>query len=244
MQPMDSFQVAILSATLDDIEQMRKSLKNRVRIMTTPIDQIDADGETRGFGLLDPMQQIELNISVMTEMTDALDTYEALAIKKLEKAMKVHPLGKWCSETVGIGYKQFGRFIGTVKDPYVNVYTGEPRTWSQLQAYCGLDVRAGLAPALKRGSQANWNGNARMRLWNIAGSCLKAKAKSPYGPVYDNARTKYADAIHEHDCKRCVAKAGEVLKPSHQHARAMRAVMKSILEDVYNESKKWHENMV
>lgn len=105
--------------------------------------------------------------------------------------------------------------------------------------------RAGVAPTRARGQRANWSTTAKTRAYLIAESCIK-QARSPYRAIYDDGRTKYADAVHPAPCKRCgpsgkPAEAGSPLSAGHQHARAMRLVMKAILHDLWAESKRLHE---
>lgn len=95
----------------------------------------------------------------------------------------------------------------------------------------------GVAPARARGQRANWNGDARKRCWLVAQSCIKA-VDSPYREVYDEGRAKYADAVHQVECRRCgpagkPAAAGSPLSDGHKHARAIRLQMKAILKDLW-----------
>lgn len=107
------------------------------------------------------------------------------------------------------------------------------------------DVPVGIAPFRQRGQKANWSQDAKMRTYLVAASCIK-QSSSPYRPVYDEARLKYETSVHRIDCRRCgpaghPAKAGSPLSKGHQHARAMRRVMKEILRDLWTESKSLHE---
>jgi hypothetical protein len=104
---------------------------------------------------------------------------------------------------------------------------------------------AGVAPTRTRGQRANWSTTAKTRAYLIAESCIK-QARSPYRAVYDEGREKYADAVHPAPCRRCgpagkPADEGSPLSAGHQHARAMRLVMKEILRDLWTESKRIHE---
>lgn len=104
---------------------------------------------------------------------------------------------------------------------------------------------AGVAPTRARGQRANWSTVAKTRAYLVAESCIK-QARSPYRAVYDEGRTKYADALHPVACRRCgpagkPAAAGTPISAGHQHARAMRLVMKAILRDLWLESKQLHE---
>lgn len=126
----------------------------------------------------------------------------------------------------------------------------------------------GVAPRRQRNQQSNWSEIARMRVWNVADKCKVAgfnaktctsMAKSdtgiaihskgcecgPYRLIYDAARLKYANAVHPIDCVRCGPKgkpalAGSPLSLAHQDARALRAVMKAIIKDLWLAAQEWH----
>lgn len=120
---------------------------------------------------------------------------------------------------------------------------------------------AGVAPTRARGQRANWSTVAKKRAWLIAESCKKQRCApcrdldgkhandctcSPYRVLYDEGRTKYADAVHQAPCRRCgpkgnPAEIGSALSAGHQEARALRLVMKAILRDLWAESKRIHE---
>ena len=104
---------------------------------------------------------------------------------------------------------------------------------------------AGVAPTRARGQRANWSATAKMRAYLIAEACMKCR-QSPYRLVYDNTRAKYADAIHAVECRRCgpsgkPALPGSALSDGHKHARALRAVAKEVLRDLWVEAKRLHE---
>jgi len=68
---------------------------------------------------------------------------------------------------------------------------------------------------------------------------------SPYRLVYDAARAKYADAVHPAQCVRCgpagsPALAGSKLSDAHKLARALRAVSKAIVKDLWREARRLH----
>lgn len=105
--------------------------------------------------------------------------------------------------------------------------------------------RAGVAATPKRGQKLNWSATAKMRIFLIAESCVK-KRDSPYRKVYDDTREKYADAVHAVECKRCgpsgkPAQPGSPISAGHQHARALRAVSKAVLKDIWIEARRIHE---
>jgi hypothetical protein len=104
---------------------------------------------------------------------------------------------------------------------------------------------AGVAPKRQRGTRANWSAVAKMRAFLVAESCIKQSGTS-HRAVYDATRAKYADAVHAVDCVRCGPKndpalPGSPLSDGHKHARALRAVAKEILRDLWREAKRVHE---
>lgn len=103
---------------------------------------------------------------------------------------------------------------------------------------------AGVAAKRQKGQRANWSAAAKMRAFLIAESCIK-QSGTPYRAVYDATRRKYADAIHHAECARCGPKGrpaspGTPLSAGHQHARALRAVAKTILRDLWREARDIH----
>lgn len=106
---------------------------------------------------------------------------------------------------------------------------------------------AGVAPKRQRGEHANWSAAAKMRAYLAAESCMKQR-ESPYRAVYDATRAKYAEAIHAAGCVRCGPKSkpappGSPLSDGHKHARALRAVAKEILRDLWREARRIHEEI-
>jgi len=103
----------------------------------------------------------------------------------------------------------------------------------------------GAAPRRQRGQKVNWSTEAKTRTYLIAESCIK-QAASPYRAVYDDGRLKYAASLHQTPCVRCgpkgkPAQPGSPLSAGHQHARAMRLVMKEVLRDLWSESRRLHQ---
>lgn len=241
---------------LDDLERVRIANENRLRALTTPADVVDSDGMARGFGLtLDHPDMARL-----AALVDDLKAAEHRAILNLQRAMRKHPLGQWVKDAPGVGEKQAARLLAVVRDPFWNDLHGRPRTVSELWAYCGLHVlhpgghsgpdpqsnaAAGVAPRRQRGQRSNWNEDARKRAWLIAASCVKQPAGTRYRQVYDDTRIKYTDALHAAECIRCgpsgkPALAGSPLSPGHQHARALRAIAKAVLKDLWRVSAELH----
>lgn len=101
------------------------------------------------------------------------------------------------------------------------------------------------APRRQKGVQANWSEDARKRAWLIATSCLKQRAGTRYRDVYDNTRAKYAEAVHRVPCVRCgpagkPAEPGTDLSDGHKHGRALRAIAKTVLKDLWVEARRQH----
>lgn len=250
--------LAMAADVVDDLERVRCANENRLRALTTPADELDSDGERRGHGL----STANPDVMRLSNLVDALKDAEHQAILNLNRVMRQHPLGGWVKGTLGVGEKQAARLLASIRDPYWNDLHERRRTLRELWAYCGFHVLdtsahlspdsqnasgAGVAPTRKRGEKANWNADARKRSWLIAGSCIK-HVDSPYRRVYDDTRTKYAEAVHQTACVRCgpsgkPAQPDSPLSPGHQHARAMRAMSKEILRDLWTEAKRIHEEM-
>ena len=255
--------LGVLAEVLDDLETVRIANENRLRILTTPVDQMDKDGERRGSGLSTDDKAVVRLVAVI----EGLKKVEHQAVLDLAIRMRHHPLGAWAKNTPGIGEKQLARLLAVIRDPYWNDGKDEddepydrPRLVSELWAYCGLHVLhpadpgtfdtqdprvGGVAPKRQKGQKVDWNQAARQRIWLIAQSCIKVE-HSPYRKIYDAGRAKYAEAVHSGDCVRCGPKgkpalAGSPLSDGHKHARAVRLMMKEILRDLWTESKRLHE---
>lgn len=113
----------------------------------------------------------------------------------------------------------------------------------------GSQRSVGVAPFRQRGQKANWSTMAKTRLYVIA-TTMKMSKESHYRTVYEQARFKYADAVHTVECRQCgpgfkrenpeaskgPAPVGSPLAKGHQDARAMRLVMKAILRDIWEEA--------
>lgn len=104
---------------------------------------------------------------------------------------------------------------------------------------------AGVAPRRQRGQRSNWSETARKRAWLVAVSCMKSPG-GHYRAVYDATRAKYAEAVHAVPCIRCgpagkPAPEGSALSDGHKHARALRAVAKEVLRDLWRESRRLHQ---
>jgi hypothetical protein len=219
--------LTIYADLVDDLEKSRIATENRIRSLR----------EVKGLAGSPEEERLDAIAMVLAES-------ERKATNELRKAVKAHPLGPWISSQIGVGEKQAGRLLGVLGDPATRIdpETGEvvERTVSQLWSYCGYgDAKRQVR---RRGEKGNWNATLKMRAFLIAESCMKART-SPYRKVYDDARAKYADAVHADECKRCgpsgkPAQPGSDLSDGHKHARALRLVAKTFLRDLWEEARR------
>ncbi len=225
-----------IAAHLDDIEEMRKSTANRLRILTAT--EPDEDGVMRGFGL----DTGHIVVRSLTESLDVLEIEEAETIKILQRQMREHPLGPWVKAQKGVGEKQAARLLAAIGDPYwideaefeddegnVIVREAGPRTVSQLWAYAGLHVDKDSSSAVRRkkGVQSNWKTEIKTRAYLVATSCIKQVA-SPYRKVYDERRARTAETHPEWTA-------------GHSHNDALRIVSKALLKNMWIEAKRLHD---
>lgn len=245
--------LATLAAQVDDLETLRIANAHRYRLLTT--EEVGEDGIQRGLNL----PETHPDVVRLKATLEGLKAVEDGAIKHVQSHMRKSAWGPWLKQATGVGEKQLARLLGTIGDPYYNTLHDRPRTVSELWAYAGYHVlhpgghvmsdtqaaaTAGVAPRRQKGQQANWSEDARKRAWLIATSCVKSKGH--YREVYDKTRAKYDGAVHKVDCVRCgpsgkPAKAGSELSAGHQHARALRAIAKEVLKDLWIEGRRLHE---
>lgn len=236
-----------------DLESVRIQIGNRVNSLTHPHVEGDRGGKF-GYGLASD----RIEVQKMQATFDILADAEHQAELELRRALRQNPLGPWVKRTVGIGEKQAARFLGAAGD------LASRSKFASLNAYCGLgliEVSSGsdtnhhgcastgnstsvrVAPRRQRGIKDNWNGVARSRAILMAMSCIK-QAHSPYRLIYERARAKNADRVHEWPCTQCTprgkppAPIGSPLRASHQHARALREVARHIVKDMWKESRR------
>lgn len=224
----------LASVTLDDLENQRIAQENRYRSLTN--SGTSENGLEWGYGLDDRDPQV----AAMGAIVDQMKQMEHTANLQLQKLMRKHPLGPWVKAQKGIGDKQAARLLGVISDPYWHSAEERPRTVSELWAYCGLKP----FQRRQKGQQANWSDDAKKRVWLIATSCLKAGG--PYRDVYDRRRELTAEREHTVECVRCgpsgkPAQPGTPWSAGHQHADALRITSKRILQDMWRESKRLHE---
>ena len=196
----------------------------------------------------------------LTEQRVMIEIEEQEIIAQLKWAIRRHRLGPFVKHTTGLGEKTVARLLGCIGDPSWNDKEQRLRRGpAELWAYRGFHVIEGVAPRRRSGEVANWNAEARKRCHVIAEGCVKATL-SPYRVVDDREKAKASEAVHLYQCQNSkprpgpghvgaiqvdgggtranpeLGEPGPPLRPGHQHARAMRAVSKAILTDLYRVS--------
>lgn len=231
--------LALAADVLDDAEKTRISNENRLRQLTR--SEADSDGEERGFGL----DLSHPDVARLAALVDALKQIEHQAGLNLSRLLRQHPLGPWMKAQKGIGEKQGARLLAVIGDPYINGQTGEPRTVSQLWAYCGHGDPT--RRKFKGMTQADLftlgSPVAKSRLWLI--SCAVLKAQGPLSSVYYDRKAATVGREHARDCVRCgpsgkPALAGSPWSDAHRHADALRVTGKHILRDLWLEARRIH----
>ncbi len=248
--------LALAADVLDDAERTRIANENRLRQLTR--SEADSDGIERGFGL----DESHPDVARLAALVDMLKQIEHQAGLNLNRLLRQHALWPWVKAQKGIGEKQAARLLAVIGDPYINEQTGEPRTVSQLWAYCGHGDPA--RRKFKGMTQADLftlgNPTAKSRLWLISCAVLKAgggeekatgAADSTQGApslaaVYYHRKRATVGREHARECVRCgpsgkPAQIGSPWSDAHRHADALRITGKTILRDLWLEAKRIHE---
>jgi len=169
------------------------------------------------------------------EKLKAEESYLSGALTKLFQEIAPPKVLVWQQNTKGIGIHLLARLVADVGDPVTatphwfegtgaerQLMSGEPyvRTPQQLFRFCGYgapeDKRRKGMPAEDIGKIGRPIAKSVTRL--LVESCMKA-GSSPYRPVYDAARAKYA------------TREGWTLK--HQHNSALRKMARALLLDLW-----------
>jgi len=208
----------LTAKSLDGIEDLRIATENRIRQLTRDVE--DSDGEVRGLGLSEMSPEVQAAKATL----EGLVELEKLTTKELQRRIRKHPLYSWVKTQKGVGEKQAARLLASLGDPYWNTLYNRPRTVSELWSYCGYAAHNGEIQRRKKGQKSNWNSEVKMRTYLISTSCIK-KMDGNYRKVYDTARDKYRDSD---------------ISLGQQHNRALRAVSKEILKDLWLASREIH----
>ncbi len=230
-----------LAQTLQDYETLRIAEEHRLRIFSTPSDVPDEDGVCRGFGYAEDSDEVQ----VVKGLIDPLKDLEHRTVLSLQKRMRVNPIWPYFKDVKGVGEKTLARLMACIGDPYLRPlddgsYT--PRTVSQLWAYCGMHTIANkdgeiIAAKRMKGVQANWNTEAKTRLFLLSQGLLRQGirkdkdgnqfAVTPYGQLYLDRRAHTAVTHPEWN-------------PGHGLNDALRIMGKELLKQLWRAAREIH----
>lgn len=239
--PIDDPMLFTLAQTLQDYETLRIAEEHRLRIFSTPSDVPDEDGVCRGFGYAEDSNEVQ----IVKGLIDPLKELEHRTVLSLQKRMRVNPIWPYFKDVKGVGEKTLARLMACIGDPYLRPlddgsYT--PRTVGQLWAYCGMHTIAnkdGEIVAAKRmkGVQANWNTEAKTRLFLLSQNLLRQGirkdkdgnqfAVTEYGQLYLDRRAHTAVTHHEWN-------------PGHGLNDALRIMGKELLKQLWQAAREIH----
>ena len=230
-----------LAQTLQDYETLRIAEEHRLRIFSTPSDVPDEDGVCRGFGYAEDSDEVQ----VVKGLIDPLKDLEHRTVLSLQKRMRVNPIWPYFKDVKGVGEKTLARLMACIGDPYLRPLDDgsyEPRTVSQLWAYCGMHTmpnKDGEIIAAKRmkGVQANWNTEAKTRLFLLSQGLLRQGirkdkdgnqfAVTEYGQLYLDRRAHTAVTHPEWN-------------PGHGLNDALRIMGKELLKQLWRAAREIH----
>lgn len=239
--PIDDPMLFTLAQTLQDYETLRIAEEHRLRIFSMPSDVPDEDGVCRGFGYAEDSDEVQ----VVKGLIDPLKDLEHRTVLSLQKRMRVNPIWPYFKDVKGVGEKTLARLMACIGDPYLRPLDDglyEPRTVSQLWAYCGMHTmpnKDGEIIAAKRmkGVQANWNTEAKTRLFLLSQGLLRQGirkdkdgnqfAVTPYGQLYLDRRAHTAVTHPEWN-------------PGHGLNDALRIMGKELLKQLWRAAREIH----
>lgn len=228
-----------------DIETTRIRTKNRLAALTRPLNQKDSDGIARGHGL----SEFHPSVDFIRHIHEQLVVLEKECVKTIEGQFKTeNPLAPFVERTLGLGPKSIVRLLGSIGDPYLHppvyetkrdpitkvvisrevVTEGGFRTFGQLRQYCGLTPQS----RKRVGQKVNFCPEARKRLYVITVATVKQR-NSPYRATYDHWKATYQERV---------ATDGKPWTAGHVEAATLRKVGDRILNDLYREARRLHED--
>jgi hypothetical protein len=214
----------------------------------------------------------------LLELDKATEDLQAKALRKTFRKTVPDEIRNWQKASGGIGEHLLARLLGVIGDPYIAVrrywreggegehkrvlVQGEPfnRKVYNLYAYCGHGdpARRKFRGMSQQEAMALGSPDAKMLVHLLAESCMKQVRKDPetgepmstskYRDVYNEARAKYDDKLHDAVCVRCgpsgkPAQPGEPWSLKHQHMAALRKVGKAVLKDLWVAARDAHLRM-
>lgn len=270
--------LALCADALDDMERTRIANENRVRALRDAKGAEGSPEEQRMLALVDTLKAIEHGAELELKRTMRKHPFgpwvkATIGIGEKQGARllaaigdpywhPVHDRPRTVSELWAYCGYHVLRTGQVATDTQSQVAGADPSSNAGQRSADTGQSDAGVAPTRKRGQQANWNADAKMRAFLCAEAAVKAGVRkgpaaddtagydtanrtaiSPLGQVYLDGRDKYRAAVHQAECKRCgpagkPAQVGSPLSLGHQHARAMRLVAKATLRDLWIEGKR------
>lgn len=230
-----------LAQTLQDYETLRIAEEHRLRIFSMPSDVPDEDGVCRGFGYAEDSDEVQ----VVKGLIDPLKDLEHRTVLSLQKRMRVNPIWPYFKDVKGVGEKTLARLMACIGDPYLRPLDDgsyEPRTVSQLWAYCGMHTMPNndgeiIAAKRMKGVQANWNTEAKTRLFLLSQNLLRQGirkdkdgnqyAVTEYGQLYLDRRAHTAVTHPEWN-------------PGHGLNDALRIMGKELLKQLWQAAREIH----
>ncbi len=213
-----------IAEVYEDIQRVRIAVFNRID--RAPIDSEILSAALGGIATFDKGGKVN----------GGSEHRIALLLHRTFRKVVEPEIRAWAKDTIGVGEHMLARLLGVIGHPVhttVHDWEGDgeervlfvkgqmERRVSDLWSYCGHGDpnrrrRKGMSA---KETALLGSPRAKMIVHLMAESCLKAKARSPYGPVYDFARAKY--------------EARDGWTPMHQHNAALRLVGKEILRDLW-----------
>lgn len=239
--PIDDPMLFTLAQTLQDYETLRIAEEHRLRIFSMPSDVPDEDGVCRGFGYAEDSDEVQ----VVKGLIDPLKELEHRTVLSLQKRMRVNPIWPYFKDVKGVGEKTLARLMACIGDPYLRPLDDgsyEPRTVNQLWAYCGMHTIAnkdGEIVAAKRmkGVQANWNTEAKTRLFLLSQNLLRQGIrKDADGNQY--ATTSYGQLYLDRRAHTAVTRSEWT--PGHGLNDALRIMGKELLKQLWRAAREVH----
>lgn len=239
--PIDDPMLFTLAQTLQDYETLRIAEEHRLRIFSMPSDVPDEDGVCRGFGYAEDSDEVQ----IVKGLIDPLKELEHRTVLSLQKRMRVNPIWPYFKDVKGVGEKTLARLMACIGDPYLRPLDDgsyEPRTVSQLWAYCGMHTIANkdgeiIAAKRMKGVQANWNTEAKTRLFLLSQGLLRQGirkdkdgnqfAVTPYGQLYLDRRA-HTTVTHPE------------WNPGHGLNDALRIMGKELLKQLWRAAREIH----
>ncbi|MDI6591994.1 MAG: hypothetical protein QME61_03625 [Patescibacteria group bacterium] len=165
--------------------------------------------------------------------------------ERIVKAISDDPIGnkvwgEWLQYVKGIGVvltaQLFGIFEGALSPG--ETIGNHFRTVSQMNAYCGLDVKNGAAPKRKKGGKLTFNQMARAVIVGRLGTSLLKQRDSGYRRLYDQEKQRLTRRFEKEGIKilpssKIKMEGGKepegVISELHLHRMAMRKMVKIFL---------------